>query len=96
VVVRLRGPVSCGKLVYEFETKVSDVSPGPLRRELRDQPMDGGERAWIDSDINPAVVTKLSDRGSLESVGVVTDVGRFLNLLWQRLQKQDERELVAA
>jgi len=26
-------------------------------------------------DINPAVVTKLSDRGSVESVGVVTDVG---------------------
>jgi lysine-ketoglutarate reductase/saccharopine dehydrogenase-like protein (TIGR00300 family) len=37
-------------------------------------------------DINPAVVTKLSDRGSLESVGVVTDVGLFLNLLTQRLK----------
>jgi lysine-ketoglutarate reductase/saccharopine dehydrogenase-like protein (TIGR00300 family) len=36
-------------------------------------------------DINPAVVTKLSDRGSVESVGVVTDVGLFLNLLTQRL-----------
>src|SRR6516165_106245 len=36
-------------------------------------------------DINPAVVTKLSDRGSVESVGVVTDVGLFLNLLRQRL-----------
>ncbi|MBD1214906.1 MAG: TIGR00300 family protein, partial [Dolichospermum circinale Clear-D4] len=31
-------------------------------------------------DINPAVVTKLSDRGSIESVGVVTDVGLFLSL----------------
>ncbi|MBI5683701.1 MAG: TIGR00300 family protein [Verrucomicrobia bacterium] len=38
-------------------------------------------------DINPAVVTKLSDRGSMESVGVVTDVGSFLNLLVQRLRK---------
>jgi lysine-ketoglutarate reductase/saccharopine dehydrogenase-like protein (TIGR00300 family) len=38
-------------------------------------------------DINPAVVTKLSDRGSVESVGVVTDVGLFLNLLTQRLEK---------
>ena len=37
-------------------------------------------------DINPAVVTKLSDRGSVESVGVVTDVGLFLNLLTQRLK----------
>ena len=36
-------------------------------------------------DINPAVVTKLADRGSLESVGVVTDVGLFLSLLRQRL-----------
>ena len=40
-------------------------------------------------DINPAVVTKLSDRGSVESVGVVTDVGLFLNLLVQRLSKFD-------
>jgi hypothetical protein len=38
-------------------------------------------------DINPAVVTKLSDRGSLESVGVVTDVGLFLNLLERRLRE---------
>jgi hypothetical protein len=38
-------------------------------------------------DINPAVVTKLSDRGSMESVGVVTDVGLFLNLLTQLLKK---------
>ena len=40
-------------------------------------------------DINPAVVTKLSDRGSVESVGVVTDVGSFLNLLVRQLQKLD-------
>jgi lysine-ketoglutarate reductase/saccharopine dehydrogenase-like protein (TIGR00300 family) len=38
-------------------------------------------------DINPAVVTKLSDRGSIESVGVVTDVGLFLSLLIQQLEK---------
>ncbi|MBD3883868.1 TIGR00300 family protein [Phormidium tenue FACHB-886] len=38
-------------------------------------------------DINPAVVTKLSDRGSVESVGVVTDVGLFLSLLVQQLSK---------
>jgi lysine-ketoglutarate reductase/saccharopine dehydrogenase-like protein (TIGR00300 family) len=38
-------------------------------------------------DINPAVVTKLSDRGSVESVGVVTDVGSFLNLLTRRLRR---------
>lgn len=32
-------------------------------------------------DINPAVVTKLSDRGSSQATGIVTDVGLFLNLL---------------
>ena len=37
-------------------------------------------------DINPAVVTKLADRGSVESTGIVTDVGLFLNLLAQRLR----------
>lgn len=37
-------------------------------------------------DISPAVVTKLADRGSVESVGIVTDVGLFLNLLAQRLR----------
>ena len=38
-------------------------------------------------DINPAVVTKLSDRGSVESVGVVTDVGLFLSLLVKQLDQ---------
>ena len=32
-------------------------------------------------DINPAVVTKLKDRGSHQTIGVVTDVGLFLQLL---------------
>jgi len=36
-------------------------------------------------DINPAVVTKLSDRGSSQTVGIVTDVGMFLHLLKDQL-----------
>ncbi len=32
-------------------------------------------------DINPAVVTKVSDRGTGHAVGIVTDVGQFLGLL---------------
>jgi hypothetical protein len=32
-------------------------------------------------DINPAVVTKLTDRGSTQTVGIVTDVGLFLHHL---------------
>jgi lysine-ketoglutarate reductase/saccharopine dehydrogenase-like protein (TIGR00300 family) len=37
-------------------------------------------------DINPAVVTKLSDRGSAQTVGVVTDVGLFLHRLAEQLR----------
>jgi lysine-ketoglutarate reductase/saccharopine dehydrogenase-like protein (TIGR00300 family) len=37
-------------------------------------------------DINPAVVTKLSDRGSQQTVGVVTDVGLFLHRLVEALR----------
>lgn len=36
-------------------------------------------------DINPATVTKLSDRGSAQVIGVVTDVGAFLPMLHQEL-----------
>jgi lysine-ketoglutarate reductase/saccharopine dehydrogenase-like protein (TIGR00300 family) len=32
-------------------------------------------------DINPAVVTKLADRGSHQALGIVTDVGPFLHQL---------------
>jgi lysine-ketoglutarate reductase/saccharopine dehydrogenase-like protein (TIGR00300 family) len=39
-------------------------------------------------DINPAVVTKLADRGSIESAGIVTDVGLFLSLLHRQLDEQ--------
>jgi lysine-ketoglutarate reductase/saccharopine dehydrogenase-like protein (TIGR00300 family) len=38
-------------------------------------------------DINPAVVTKLADRGSFQTVGVVTDVGLFLEQLADELAK---------
>jgi len=40
--------------------------------------------SWVKTvcvDINPAVVTKLVDRGSAQAVGIVTDVGLFLRLL---------------
>jgi hypothetical protein len=36
-------------------------------------------------DINPAVATKVSDRGTGQAVGVVTDVGLFLDLLAKNL-----------
>jgi lysine-ketoglutarate reductase/saccharopine dehydrogenase-like protein (TIGR00300 family) len=37
-------------------------------------------------DINPAVVTKLADRGSWQTVGIVTDVGLFLEHLANELE----------
>jgi lysine-ketoglutarate reductase/saccharopine dehydrogenase-like protein (TIGR00300 family) len=37
-------------------------------------------------DINPAVVTKLADRGSTQTIGIVTDVGLFLHQLAEQLK----------
>jgi lysine-ketoglutarate reductase/saccharopine dehydrogenase-like protein (TIGR00300 family) len=37
-------------------------------------------------DINPAVATKVSDRGTGQAIGVVTDVGLFLDLLARNLE----------
>jgi lysine-ketoglutarate reductase/saccharopine dehydrogenase-like protein (TIGR00300 family) len=45
--------------------------------------------AWVPVvcvDINPAVVTKLADRGSSQTVGLVTDVGLFLHQLAAQLE----------
>lgn len=44
--------------------------------------------AWVKVvcvDINPAVPTKVSDRGTGHAIGVVTDVGLFLDLLSKKL-----------
>jgi len=39
-------------------------------------------------DINPSTVTKLSDRGSAQVVGIVTDIGTFLPLLYNALNEE--------
>ncbi len=39
-------------------------------------------------DINPAVATKVSDRGTGQAVGVVADVGLFVDLLAKRLVRE--------
>ncbi|HOI39160.1 MAG TPA: TIGR00300 family protein [Methanobacterium sp.] len=41
-------------------------------------------------DINPATVTKLSDRGSAQVVGIVTDVGSFLPMLYHELHNKEK------
>lgn len=46
--------------------------------------------AWVRTvcvDINPATVTKLADRGTFQSIGVVTDVEPFLRSLTQELSQ---------
>ena len=42
-------------------------------------------------DINPAVATKVSDRGTGQAVGVVTDVGLFLDLLSKALRMKETK-----
>jgi len=45
--------------------------------------------SWVKTicvDINPAVVTKLSDRGTGQAVGIVSDVGLFLRALADELK----------
>ncbi len=39
-------------------------------------------------DINPSTVTKLSDRGSAQVLGIVTDIGTFLPLLYNSLNEE--------
>jgi hypothetical protein len=49
--------------------------------------------AWVRVvcvDINPAVVTKLADRGSTQTVGIVTDVGLFLSTLARKLSEDTQ------
>lgn len=44
--------------------------------------------SWVKTvciDINPSVVTKLSDRGTSQAVGIVSDVGLFLRALASKL-----------
>ncbi len=47
--------------------------------------------SWVTTvcvDINPAVVTKLTDRGSSQTIGIVSDVGFVLRALASRLEKR--------
>ena len=43
-------------------------------------------------DINPAVVTKLGDRGSSQTIGIVTDVGLFLHQLATQLAQMGDAD----
>ena len=54
--------------------------------------------AWVPVacvDINPSTVIKLMDRGSFQTVGVVTDVEPFLRVLLQELERLERLEAAA-
>jgi hypothetical protein len=40
-------------------------------------------------DISQPVVTKLLDRGTIQAIGVVTDIGSFLPMIVQSLEQMD-------
>jgi hypothetical protein len=42
-------------------------------------------------DINQATVTKLMDRGSFQSLGIITDVGLFIRELAEQLAPDELR-----
>ncbi len=52
--------------------------------------------SWVKTicvDVNPAVVSKLMDRGTQQAIGVVSDVGAFLPLLVQNLKRYVKPEI---
>ena len=54
--------------------------------------------AWVKVacvDINPATVTKLTDRGSVQTVGVVTDAEPFLRVAGRGAECQSENLCLA-
>ena len=44
-------------------------------------------------DINPAVATKLTDRGTAQAIGIVSDVGTFLPLLVEELEHLERKSM---
>ena len=73
---RYAAELSGAKLVLMLSTMLHGIGVGNMLP------------AWVKVicvDINPAVVTKLADRGSSQTIGLVTDVGLFLQQLAARL-----------
>jgi hypothetical protein len=69
---RMREAVPGVRLALMLSTMLHSIATGNL--------LPAGVRT-VCVDINPAVVTKLADRGSWQSIGLVTDVESFLREL---------------
>jgi hypothetical protein len=51
--------------------------------------------AWVNVvcvDINPSTVIKLNDRGSFQTVGIVTDVEPFMRVMLQEIERLEAQE----
>jgi lysine-ketoglutarate reductase/saccharopine dehydrogenase-like protein (TIGR00300 family) len=66
------------ELVLMLATTLHSIAVGNLLRSTA---------KTICVDINPAMATKLSDRGSAQALGIVTDVGAFLPMLADELAR---------
>jgi hypothetical protein len=44
----------------------------------------------VNIDINPLAITKLIDRGSAQTIGIITDVGSFLPLLTSEIGEMEK------
>ena len=69
---RMRGALTDVRMAIMLSTMLHSIATGNM--------LPAGVRT-VCVDINPAVVTKLADRGSWQSVGLVTDVESFLREL---------------
>ena len=78
---RMREAVPGVRLALMLSTMLHSIATGNL--------LPSGVRT-VCVDINPAVVTKLADRGSWQSIGLVTDVESFLRELALSLEAKEE------
>ncbi len=71
------------ELVLMLATTLHSIAVGNLLRSTA---------KTICVDINPATATKLTDRGSAQALGIVTDVGAFLPMLADELARLNSRK----
>jgi hypothetical protein len=90
--IRIKPPERPREGVGVFEFMNSEVSlekpaTSIIRRIAEDLRRTNGDGGKVVVVAGPAVVTKLSDRGTSQAVGIVSDVGTFLPLLVAELEK---------
>ena len=75
---RMRAAVPGVRLALMLSTMLHSIATGNLLP---------AQVRTVCVDMNPAVVTKLADRGSWQSIGLVTDVESFLRELVQQVEE---------